>query len=79
MVSVKERHLSVRLDPHLHTILSRRGEEENGADARLVLRVLSEVVQSSDVQLELATLAELAKARSKADEVGSCYRDSQSH
>ena len=79
MVSVEERHLSVRLDPHLRRIWSSRRGERYETGAHLVLGILSEVVQSSDVQLELATLAELAKARSKADEVGSCYRDTQSH
>ena len=79
MVSVEERHLSVRLDPYLHGMSSTQGEAGNRTHAHLVLRVLSEVVQSSDMQLELAALAELAKARSKADEVGPCYRDTQSH
>lgn len=44
-----------------------------------MLRVLGQIVQGCDVQLELSRLAELAKTHSQADEIRPSYRDGQSH
>lgn len=61
MVTVKERHLAVRFDPNLGLAFNQVKWMDNGG-TDLVLGILSQIIQGSDVQLEFAGLAEFTKA-----------------
>lgn len=45
----------------------------------LVFRILGDLVESSDVQLEFSAFAEFSEAGTKGDEICSCDRDAQTH
>lgn len=45
----------------------------------LVFRILGDLVESSDVQLEFSAFAEFSEAGTKGDEIRSCDRDAQTH
>jgi hypothetical protein len=50
-----------------------------GLDPDLVFRILGDLVESSNVELEFAAFAEFSEAGTKGDEVCSCDRDAQTH
>jgi hypothetical protein len=51
----------------------------NGCQVYLVFRILGDLVESSNVELEFAAFAEFSEAGTKGDEVCSCDRDAQTH
>lgn len=55
MISVQERHLAIRLNPHLYHKIRYISQRKQRKTTDFVLRILRKVVQSCDMQLELAT------------------------
>lgn len=61
VIAVEEWHFAIRLNPNLcFLLLEAQIDAKNSTD--FVLCVLSKIVESSDMQLKLATFCEFAKA-----------------
>lgn len=80
VVSIEEGHLAIWLNPNLHSqCKSASIHPIIIAHANLEFCILGQTVESSDVQLELATFGELAKTRSETNKVRSCNGYAESH
>lgn len=78
MVAIQEGHFAIGLDPNLGKDVG-CGCEMNGKIIYLVLCILGDVVESSDMELEFSGFAKFSKASAKTDEVWSCDGDAQTH
>lgn len=78
MVAIQEGHFAIGLDPNLGKDV-RCGCEMNGKIICLVFRILGDVVESSDMELEFSAFAEFSKASAETDEIWSCDGDAQTH